>query len=151
MEKIAETRIIESNWDISTYKFKIEADALNLLMKGFKEKKILGRKCQSCGTVYVPGPTYCRKCLKEIDAIVEVKDTGTLGTFTVNLADIRGNPLDKPNIVAYAKLDGSDTWLMSRLEGWSDWKTVHSGMRVKIIWKDKTEGVLADILHFQII
>lgn len=151
MEKIAETRVHLSTWDLASYSFKIESDALKLLVQGFKEKKILGRKCSTCGTVYVPGPTFCRKCMKDIDTIVEVKDQGVVGAFTVNLADIRGTPLEKINIVAYVKPDGSDSWVMGRLEGWTDWKAVRSGMRVKAVWSDAPQGALADLHYFQLV
>jgi len=151
MNKTSETRVQSSTWDLTTYKFKIESDALKLFVQGLKEKKILGRKCTSCGTVYVPGPTYCRKCMKDIDTVVEVKDRGTIGAFTVNLADIRGNPLEKILVVVCVKLDGCDSWLMGHLEGWSDWKTVRAGMPVKILWKDPPTGVMADILGFELL
>ncbi len=146
-----ETRIIESTWDLTAYQFKIEADALSLFVKGLKDKKILGRKCGTCGTVYVPGPTYCRKCLIDIDQVVEVSQEGRLDAFTVSLADVRGKPVDNPFISCTVKLDGSDSFLMGVLEGWTDWRSVKEGMRVKVVFKDVTQGALADLSHFQLI
>jgi len=151
MKKFEETRLINSNWDLTTYKWKIESDANNLLIKGFKDKKVLGRKCHKCGTVYVPGPTYCRKCIVDIDQIVEVSDRGRIGAYTVNLTDIRGNPLDTISIVCCVKLDGSDSYLMGRLEGWKDWKEVHSGLEVRIAWKQEPKGAIADMLGFELV
>src|SRR5574341_460618 len=138
-----------SSWDLSVYKWKVESDGLALFVKGLKDKKILGRKCLTCGTVYVPGPTYCRKCMIDIDTVVEAKDTGIIGAFTVNLADIRGTPVENPSIVVCVKLDGSDSWLMGRLEEWTDWKAVKAGMRVQIVWSDSPKGALADLNHFK--
>ncbi len=143
------TRIIECPWDLTTYNWKIEADALNLFVKGLKDKKILGRKCPKCGTVYVPGTSYCRKCLIDIDQVVEVSDQGVLDAFTVNLADVRGNKIEHPYITCTVKLDGSDSYLMGFLEGWKDWRDIKEGIRVKIVWKDVTQGVLADISCFE--
>ncbi len=151
VEELKETKEIYFYWDLSAMKWKIEADGLVLLMEGFKEKKVLGRQCHKCGTVYVPGPTYCRKCHIDIYRIVEVKNEGTIGAFTVNLADIRGNPLEEISIVVCVKLDGSDSWLMGRLEGWKDWKKIKSGMRVKVEWSDKPKGTLSDLLNFKLI
>ncbi len=150
-EEREQTKVFKSNWDLPLYSWRIEADALNLFIKGLKEKKILGRKCSKCGTVYVPGPTYCRKCMVDIEEVVEVGQEGVIGAFTVNLADIRGNPLPEISIVVCVKLDGADSWLMSRLEGWTDWKEVKSGMRVRIVWKDEVKGALADLDHFELI
>lgn len=147
-EPIKETRQIDSTWDLTAYKWKVEVDAMRLLMQGFKEKKVLGRKCPRCGTVYVPGPTYCRKCAIEIDLVVELPDTGKIGAFSVNLADIRGNPAEEIVINVFVQIDGSDSYFMGRLADVADWKTVKRDMPVKIVWADTTEGKLADILHF---
>ena len=143
-----ETKIVTSSWDLSAYKWKVEAEGLRLLIKGTKDKKILGRKCHKCGTVYIPGPTYCRKCFIDIDKVVELKPTGTLGAFTVNLADVRGNPLQEITITGCIKIDGSDSYIMGRLDGWTDWKTVKQGMKVKVVWAAQTTGGLADIYGF---
>jgi hypothetical protein len=150
-KEINETKVIESPWDLTTYQWKIESDALSLFVKGLKDKKILGRKCPKCGTVYVPGPTYCRKCFIDIDQIVEVGQEGVLDAFTVNLSDIKGNPLEHPYITCTVKLDGSDSYLLGILEGWTDWKSVKEGMRVKAVFKDLTQGALSDLSHFELI
>ncbi len=146
-----ETRIMESPWDLTTYSWKVEADALNLFVKGLKDKKILGRKCTKCGTVYVPGTSYCRKCLIDIDQVVEVRPEGTLDAFTVNVSDIRGNPVEHPFITCTVKFDGSESLVMGTLEGWQDWHDVREGMRIKVVFKDVTTGALADLAYFQLI
>ncbi|MCL4558280.1 MAG: Zn-ribbon domain-containing OB-fold protein [Deltaproteobacteria bacterium] len=146
-----ETRTMECPWDLTTYSWKIEADALNLFVKGLKDKKILGRKCPRCGTVYVPGTSYCRKCLIDIDQVVEVKSEGVLDAFTVSVSDIRGNPVEKPFITCTVRFDGSESLVMGTLEGWKDWHDVKEGMRIKVVFKDVTEGALADMAYFQLI
>ncbi len=145
-----ETRIIENTWDLTAYQWKIESDALDLFVKGLKDKKILGRKCPQCGTVYVPGPTYCRKCFRDIDQVVEVSQEGALDAFTVNLADVKGTIVEHPYITCTVKLDGTHSFLMGVLEGWTDWRSIKEGMRVKAVWKDVTQGALADLSHFQL-
>ena len=146
-----ETRTIECPWDLTTYKWKIEADALNLFVKGLKDRKILGRKCHKCGTVYVPGTSYCRKCFIDIDEVVEVKQEGTLDAFTVTISDIHGNPVEKPFITCTVRLEGSDSLIMGTLEGWKDWREVKEGMKVKAVLKDVTQGALSDLSHFELI
>ncbi len=138
-----ETRIVNDTWDMGLYKWKVEADGLKLLTDGLKDKKILGKKCGKCGMVYVPGVSYCRVCFIDIHEVVEVKHTGKVNTFTVNLADVRGNPLD-PQVIGCFQLDGSDSWLMGTLEI-DDWKKVHVGMRVKVRFREETTGELADM------
>lgn len=149
-KEINETKVIEGTWDLTTYQWKIESDALSLFVSGLKDKKILGRKCHKCGTVYVPGPTYCRKCFIDIDHVVEVGQEGVLDAFTVNLSDIKGNPLEHPFITCTVKLDGSDSYLIGALEGWTDWHSVKEGMRVRVVWKESTQGVLADLAYFKL-
>ena len=84
-----ETRQVRGTWDLTAYQWKIESGGFDLLLKGYKDKKILGVKCHKCATVYVPGVDYCRKCFIDIDEIVEVSDHGKVATYTVNIADIR--------------------------------------------------------------
>ena len=142
-EERKETRIVNDSWDLGLYKWKVEADGLKLLADGLKGKKILGKTCGSCGTVYVPGVSYCRQCFVDIEEVVDVKTTGKVSTFTVNLADVRGNPLD-PQVIGCFQLDGCDSWLMGTLEI-DDWKKVRVGMPVKIRFREETTGELADM------
>jgi uncharacterized OB-fold protein len=53
-----ETRQTKDTLDMSLFKWRIEADGLELLVQGFKEKKVLGRKCHKCGTVYEIGRAH---------------------------------------------------------------------------------------------
>jgi uncharacterized OB-fold protein len=92
----------------------------------------------------VPGPSYCRKCFVDIDQVVEVKPVGKIATFTANIADVRGNPLDQPQVVCCFQLEGADSWIMGNLEI-QDWKKVHVGMPVKIRFRSETKGELADL------
>ncbi|HDH96099.1 MAG TPA: Zn-ribbon domain-containing OB-fold protein [Proteobacteria bacterium] len=146
-DKGNETRIVKDYWDLSAYSWTIEAEGLKLLTEGLKERKILGRRCHKCKTVYVPGQKFCRKCLVDIDEVVEVGQEGEVVTYTVGLADIRGEPLEEPIISVVVKLDGSDSWMMGILND-IDWKEVKVGMRVKLVLKEETKGELADIVGF---
>ena len=143
-DEAKETRQVTDSWDLGLYRWKLEAEGLKLLIDGFKDKKVLGRKCEKCNTVYVPGPSYCRKCFIDIHKVVEVKTTGKIGTFTANVADVRGNPLDQPQVVCCFQLDGADSWIMGNLEI-QDWKKVHVGMPVRIRFRTETKGELADL------
>ncbi len=144
-----ETRLVQATWDLSQYKFKIQGDGMKVLLEGLKAGEFHGIKCPECGTVYIPGPTYCRKCFIDIDEVVKVSDEGEVETFTVELADVRGNAIEEPIISAMIKLDGADTWLIGVVEG-IDWHDVRVGMRVKCVWKDASErtGSLGDYTRF---
>ncbi len=144
-----ETRLVQATWDLSQCKFKISGDGMKVLLEGLREGVFRGIKCPQCGTVYVPGPTFCRKCFIDIDEVVQVSDEGEVETYTVELADVRGNPVEEPTISCMIKLDGADTWLIGVVEG-IDWQKVHVGMRVKCVWKDASErtGSLSDYTRF---
>jgi hypothetical protein len=96
----------------------------------------------------VPGSSYCRKCFIDIDEVVEVKDTGKIGTFTVNLADVRGKKLERPTVVCQVQLDGASSWLTGMLRG-IEWEKVRVGMKVRVVWREKTSGYLGDIHYFE--
>ena len=143
-----ETREVQGTWDISTYNFLIDGGGMKLLADGMKEKKIRGIKCPQCETVYVPGPTFCRKCYIDIDEVVEIGETGVVMSYAVEMADVRGNPLEEFRLTAMIKLDGADTWIIGTISG-MDWQDASIGMRVKAIWVDEPAGSLADIDRFE--
>ncbi len=143
-----ETRQVQGTWDCSTYHFRLDDRGLKLLTEGFKDKKIKGIKCSNCGTVYVPGPTFCRKCFIDIDDVVEVKDEGVVMSFSVEMADVRGNPLDEVRVTAMIKPDGCDTWMVGTITG-IDWHDMKIGMRVKAVWAEERNGVFTDIDRFE--
>jgi uncharacterized OB-fold protein len=145
-----ETRQVQGTWDVSTYKYRMDGTGVHLLAQAMKEKKIKGLRCPECGTVYVPGPTYCKKCFVDIDEVVEVKDTGTVMSYTVEMADVRGNPRDDFLINAMIKLDGADSWFVSTVQN-IDWQEFKVGMRVKAVWIDEPVGSMTDIDHFEVI
>jgi uncharacterized OB-fold protein len=145
-----ETRIVQGMWDISTYQYMIDGGGMKLLVDSMKEKKIRGIKCHQCGTVYVPGPTFCRKCYIDIDEVAEVQDTGVVMSYAVEMADVRGNPVDDYRLTAMIKLDGADTWIIGTITG-IDWQDAKIGMRVKTIWVDEPVGSLSDIDRFEAI
>ena len=143
-----ETREVQGTWDVTTYTYRMDGRGVKVLAEGMKEKKIRGIRCKECGTVYVPGPTYCRKCFIDIDEVVDCSDEGTIMSFCVEMADIRGNPIDEPRISAMIKFDGADTWFVGTIHN-VDWHDVKIGQKVKAVWKDEPEGNLGDILRFE--
>ncbi|HEY5493776.1 MAG TPA: OB-fold domain-containing protein [Candidatus Anoxymicrobiaceae bacterium] len=145
-----ETREVQGMWDISTYNYLVDGAGIKLLVDSMKEKKIRGIKCPQCGTVYVPGPTFCRKCYIDIDDVVEVGETGVVMSYSVEMADVRGNPVDEFRVTAMIKLDGADTWIIGTISG-IDWEDAEVGMRVKAFWVDNPMGALTDIDRFEAI
>jgi uncharacterized OB-fold protein len=142
-----ETRAVNASWDVSTFKFRIEGVGLKRMLLGLKDARLLGVKCPDCGTVYLPGSFYCRKCHIAIDKEVEISDHGEIMTYTIGYADVRGNPLDEPRVAPMVKFDGCDAWVMGVLEGVKP-EDVHVGMRVKVAWAENRTGSLQDMQAF---
>ncbi|OFW57399.1 MAG: hypothetical protein A2W01_07115 [Candidatus Solincola sediminis] len=142
-----ETRIVNATWDVSTFKYRIEGQGLTRMLSGMRDAKLIGIKCSKCGTVYLPGSFYCRKCHIEIDEAIEVGDHGEVMTYTVGYADVRGNPLEEPRVSPMVKFDGCDAWVMGALEGVKP-EDVHVGMRVKVAWAEERTGSLQDMQYF---
>ncbi|MBU1671223.1 MAG: OB-fold domain-containing protein [Actinobacteria bacterium] len=146
--KDLETREVQATWDVTTYQYKLDGRGAKVLADGMKEKTIRGIKCPQCGRVYVPGPTYCRVCYIDIDDVVDCSDEGVVMSYCIEMADVRGNPMDEHRVSAMIKFDGADTWFIGTVHG-IDPMDVKIGMKVKAIWKDVTEGNLGDIQRFE--
>ena len=112
--------------------------------------RFLGTHCPNCDITYVPPRLYCERCLAKLDDWVEVKPTGTVHTYTVLHLALDGSPLEKPEILAFVMLDGSDGGLVHRLgEVTPDEVTI--GMRVEAVFKPeaKRKGSILDIEYFR--
>jgi uncharacterized OB-fold protein len=142
-----ETRIVQGKWELSTFKFRLEGDGIQLMLDSMKDAKLKGLKCHECGTIYCPAPFYCRKCHVLIHDEVEVSDHGEIMTYTVGYADVRGEPLAEPQVSAMVKLDGCDSWFMGVVHE-VDPEDVHVGMRVKLKWNEERVGSLQDMEAF---
>jgi hypothetical protein len=145
-----ETREVTAHWELSGFNFRIEADGLKLMTSGMKDGKFTGVKCHECGTVYLPGPFYCRKCFIKIQDPIDLPGHGTVMSYTAVMADIQGKPMEVPQVALMVKLDGCDSWIMGVLRD-VDWKTVKIGQRVKVAWKPAGErnGTLQDMDCFE--
>ena len=151
MEYKNETTSIEGSWQLASWQWKLESIALiKKTLEGIKEKKLLGNKCPGCGLVYFLPKPYCR-CLSIPDEWVEIKDTGTITTYTFTGAwayegieeeGVTGTPL----IIVGLVLDGSDTMTVCTLDEVEP-ENVSVGMRVKMKWPENPEGRLDDLAH----
>lgn len=104
--------------------------------------RLLGSKCKSCKTVYLPPRISCGECYADTDW-VPLGDTGTVLTFTT-VYFATSEFFDKtPFICAYIKVDGADTMIMQNVF-MKDIKAARTGMRVKAVFKEKRFGNMGD-------
>ena len=107
--------------------------AQSQFLRGIKEGKIFGRRCPSCQKVYFPPRGGCSMCGVEFAEEVEVKDTGTLVTFTVVNVNFANRSIELPYVAGEVAFDGADT-TTSVLVRDIPVDQVRQGMRVKAHW-----------------
>lgn len=81
---------------------------------GLKEGKLLGLKCNQCGTYICPPRKVCPECQSEDLDIVELSGKGEILTFTVVQVPPEG--FESPIAIATAKLD-EGPWVVGNVEG----------------------------------
>lgn len=151
MEYKQETTQIDGTWNLSSWKWKVESTALiRKALDALPSRKMMGNKCPDCGTVYFLPKPFC-KCLGTPDEFVEVKDTGTISTYTFTGAwKYEGIDEDEaagePMIFAGIVFDGADTMTVCNLHDVKP-EDVHVGMRVRLKWPEEFTGTLNDLLH----
>ncbi len=118
-----------------------------------ENKKFIGNKCPECGNIFVPPRKICGKCNKTIPLDknwVELPETGTLLNYTVTyykVNDRTTRKVKKPQIIGMIQIDGSNTGIVYRLLN-VDPDDVKVGMKVKVVWEEKTKGDPSDIKGF---
>jgi len=125
--------------------------AIGGYLDGLKDGKILGRSCHGCRRILVPPRMFCEQCFRPTDAWVRVKDTGTVNTFSLAYITWDMRELTDPDIPAVIDLDGASPGIgiMHKL-GDVDPESVHTGMRVRAVWKPaaEREGSILDIAYW---
>jgi uncharacterized OB-fold protein len=84
--------------------------------EALKQNKLLGLKCQACGTVTVPPKMVCRQCTSPDMEIVELKGTGKIRTFTTVYVAAEGRENEVPYVIVIVQLD-EGPWIMGNLDG----------------------------------
>ncbi len=117
-------------------------------------KRLMGIRCPACGKVYVPPRQVCGPCFARMDELVEVQPTGTLVAFTILRFSFLDPETGKQKPVPYGygfiQLDGSDNAFQHFIEI-IDEKKVRIGARMRAVFREKRQGRLADIKHFEIL
>lgn len=126
--------------------------AISKFLNGLKEGKIYGVKCNKCERIMVPPRMFCELCYKPIDEWVELKDTGTVLTFSISYVGPDAERLPEPAIPAVIEIDGASPGMgILHVLGEVKPEDVYIGMRVKAVWKDEKEreGAITDIKYWK--
>jgi uncharacterized OB-fold protein len=84
--------------------------------EALKQNKLLGLKCRACGAVTVPPKMVCRQCASPDMAIIELKGSGKIITFTTVYVASEGREAEVPYVIVMVQLDDGP-WIMGNLEG----------------------------------
>ncbi|MFH0959740.1 MAG: Zn-ribbon domain-containing OB-fold protein [Pseudomonadota bacterium] len=120
----------------------------------FKNKRIMGTRCEKCNRVLIPARRFCSDCFVETPEWVEVSDEGTIRTWVLIGFSYEGQPKEPPYILGIINLDGADVGLPHFVGGVNldnvkeVAEKVRIGGRVKAVWKDNREGNILDIDYF---
>lgn len=151
-EDIKEGKVLTTRWKADA-KYGWDAGvAISRYLAGLKEGKILGVRCHKCGRTMVPPRIFCEWCFRNIDEWVELKDTGTVNTFSLCYVTWDVKRIKEPQIPAVIEIDGASKGMgIMHLLGEVDPKKVYIGMRVKAVWKEpaEREGAITDIRYWK--
>ena len=119
---------------------------IGAFLTGLREKIVLGIKRKD-GTVLVPPTEYDPETSEALTDMVEVAQTGEVVTWTWVQEPRDQSPWDKPHALAMIKLDKADTPLLHAVLVDSP-ESLNTGTRVRIKWREETEGHIKDIEGF---
>ena len=119
---------------------------IGAFLTGLREKIVLGIKRED-GTVLVPPTEYDPETSEALTDMVEVAQTGEIITWTWVQEPRDQSPWDSPHALAMIKLDQADTPLLHAVLV-DNPESLKTGTRVRIKWREETEGHIKDIEGF---
>jgi uncharacterized OB-fold protein len=95
---------------------------------------------------------FCEEDFRETDGWVEVKDHGTIKTYSISYLNADASRAKEPTVVAVVALDGASEGMgfLHFIRGVAP-QNVKIGMRVKARWEPKArrKGSITDIRFFE--
>jgi uncharacterized OB-fold protein len=126
--------------------------AISRFLIELKEGRIFARKCHKCERILVPPRMYCEQCYRPTDEWVQVKDTGTINTFSISHVGTDARRLKTPILVAVIDIDGASPGMgILHNLGEVEPTKITVGMKVEAVWKrpEEREGSIMDIRYFR--
>jgi len=113
------------------------------------DRKILGNKCDQCGTVYVPPRRNCGKCFTLIRQWVDIGAEGVVQSYTIVRYRSPLQPFPPPFAYVLIRLDGADVGFLHVVK--DNIKSLKNGIRVRARFSEDRSGRIMDIECFEII
>ena len=115
------------------------------------EAKILGSRCASCGTVFVPPRKNCGRCFTLTKELTECGPDGVVTAFTIVRKGHGMHPEKVPFAHVLVRLDRADVDISHLVT--EDLDKLSVGARVKAVFREPSERCadILDIKGFQFI
>ena len=151
--EVSKEKVIVSNKGLvrADYSFWV-GQYLGKFYDNLENNKLIGNKCSECGDVFVPPRKICGKCNISIPIDQNWEDlpeTGILTNYTITPYRVndRTDRKAKDLLLGMIQIDGSSTAIVYRLLDLEP-NDVKIGMKVKLVWAEKTKGEPSDIKGF---
>ena len=145
--------------DVFTVEYAVKAEyawdtgpAIGRYLEELKAGRLMGRSCRKCNRVFIPPREFCELCFRPADDWVQLKDTGTINTFSLCYITWNMKKLTSPEIPAVIEIDGATPGHgIMHMIGGVDPAEVKVGMKVKAVWKpeNEREGAITDIKYWK--
>ena len=112
-----------------------------------EERKLVGIRAKD-GRVLVPPVEYDPETGDELTDFVEVGQAGVVTAWAWVSAPRPNQPLDQPFAWALVRLDGADSAMLHAVDAGEE-SRMSTGMRVRVRWRDDTQGDIHDIVCFE--
>ena len=151
-EEIRKGKVLESIQKVEPRYNWAAGVAISRFLIELKNGKIIGRKCMQCKRILVPPRMYCEQCYRPTDEWVQVKDTGTVNTFSISHVGTDARRLKTPILVAVVDIDGASPGMgILHNLGEVERSKISVGMKVQAVWKgsEERQGAITDIRYFK--
>jgi uncharacterized OB-fold protein len=126
--------------------------AIGQYLAGLKEGRLIGSFCPKCRKTVIPPRTVCEWCFSPMSRFIDLKDTGTIITYSICYVTWDVKRIQEPEIPAVIEIDGASPLhgILHKL-GEVKLDKIHVGMRVKAVWEPepKRNGAITDICYFR--
>ena len=155
---LAQGEVLQTHWRVkSEYRWDTGV-AVGRFLEGLKEGLILGIHCSGCGRTLLPPRAFCELCFRPLHRWVELKDSGTVNTFSVSYVNWDATRRETPEVPAVIEIEGASPGMgiMHLLGEVGDdlqaiLARVKLGTQVEAVWKpeQEREGSITDIRYFR--
>ena len=127
-------------------------EAIGHYLEELKQGRLIARRCDQCQRVMIPPRMFCERCFRPTDEWVQIKDTGTILTFSLCYVSWNVTRLKRPEIPAVIAIDGASEGMgiLHKVQNIAP-KAVRVGMALRAVWKpnNRRVGSITDIAYWQ--